>query len=239
MADVLGIELSDRSAVYYHEKSASVIAIATEEEIAALESRIGGEFGQVMPHIRITATLAELSTPLRRKIEGLSYVRLRSIAGDSWKDLEQLQLSTTSGQRAIARSRNDSSNISKLESSQSDSPLLEEGVNGTALELEPVIGPGAQKIDLAFRWLRRAAEAPMSLDVISTLAIADGSTVLAAQWPLRQDSNATRQLETTRTLVLVLSAEIVTEEGMLLREVYRDQLRKIRERNKGNSEGKR
>lgn len=230
-----GLELPEDSIAAFQSHPSAIIAFAPANDIDLLETLVGPTCVGPEFLVRLTGSLVEMTVPPHAKTKMLSYRRLQSLAGSSWKELEQIQVSTRSGRRALTRRVQGKVEVQDRESPTTDEskPLLAKGETGVAFEVEPVIGPDGRTIDLVtFRWARRVMRsmAPDDLEMSTSTIIEDGTTTVVGQWPAEPGANQGATSKRIRTLALIVTAELVTPEGVPIATAFAERLRQAREK---------
>jgi len=220
----LGIEIPPGGVALYQPRSSSFVAFAPNDQVELLESLFPDHWCLGPAHyIRVTGTLAEMRTPPRAKSHGLSYSRLRDLAGESWKEIEQIQVSTKNGHRALARKRIGGADSKKTEGEEAEYVLSKDEA-GALLEIEPVGGADYEKIDLSMIWQSRIVGSANAhdLNVTTSITFHDGTPIVVGQWPVQAD-----QSQNPRSLILVVTAEWMASEGIRFRDGMADEARKL------------
>jgi hypothetical protein len=231
-----GINLPKNGLALYRSYNSMLVCIGPAKDIEAIEA-LSMRCDSVPIDVRVTATLAEMHAPQRAKLQGLPYRRLRSIAEGSWKELEQTQIRTKSGQRAVTRKRQTKQGIETVERSddERDVPPLAQGETGVSLEVEPVSGIDGDIVDLSLVWLRRnsVSAMPQELESITSMSIRDGEPVVANLWPADSNFRPANGSQRMRTLVLVVTADLVSPEGTPAKLAIAKQIREFRKETVG------
>lgn len=238
-----GLELPENSFAAFQTDPSAIIALAPAADIDLLETLVTPCCGGPPTLVRLTGSLVEMTVPPHAKTKMLSYRRLRSLAGSSWKELEQIQISTKSGQRTTARKIQ-----GKVEAQDHESPMTEESKpllakeeTGTAIEVEPVVGPDGTTIDLStLRWARRVMRStiPDELEISTSTIIEDGTSKVVGQWPVEPGANQATS-KRIRILTLIVTAELVNTEGVPIATAFAEQLQRAREKALSSKPGKR
>lgn len=228
----LGLKLPEKSIAAFQTNPPALIALAPADDIDLLETLVTPTCGGPPIMVRLTSSLVEMTVPPHAKTKTLSYRRLRSLAGSSWKELEQIQVSTKSGQRAIARKIQGKVEAQDPESPtpEESKPLLAKGETGAAIEVDPVIGPDGRTVDLSFHWARRVTRSttPDDLEILTSTTVEDGTSVIVGQWPAELGANQGTS-KRIRILALIVTAELLNTEGVPVATAFTEQLRRARE----------
>ena len=158
-----GVKFSPRDEITA-DSSGNVVVWA--EKVATLDlvdAIFGGESGVPEPDLRVEVSLVEISTAKPPRLDGdVSYAALRKAAKGSWRILNQMELTTVSGQRSIAISK---IGVARKMPAKPDVPLgqwqatgdgpLPPNQRGVSLEVEPVAGPDGKTIDIHLNYQYR------------------------------------------------------------------------------------
>jgi hypothetical protein len=229
----LGIDLPEQSIAVWLTEPSAFFALAPAEAVSYMETLLIPTCYSEPAHIRFTGTLTAMTLPRHIKSKGITYRRLRNIAGTSWKEMERIELLTMSACRALARTSSGQTKIDhgRQPEDAETKPLLADGETGTAVEVEPIIGPDGVSIDLSMNWLHRAqtATAPAELELTSTLHIPDSEPIVAGVWPERAAVTPAAKNQ-VRVLALIITAEQVTSENIPLADAFARHVRDAQEK---------
>ncbi|MEO8350547.1 MAG: hypothetical protein ABI680_02380 [Chthoniobacteraceae bacterium] len=182
--------------------------------------------------VEVEATFAEFLTTRLSNLRGLSYDRMRALAGKSWRERESISLRTQSGQRAVGRSvngeRDDGSEPGDGQETDSRA-TIPMGQDGTILEYEPVIGPDGLTIDLNFVWKRVEGTGParQERETVTSITMTDGTSSVVNLWPVSATASAPGNAP-VRAQALVLHTRLVNAKGVPIRRAIADRLRTIK-----------
>lgn len=206
----MGLELPEGSIAEFNPTFSTLALIAPADDVEIL-SYMSGWCLTAPILVKVWATLVEFQVDRIAKYETLSYDRLRSVAGDTWREIEHLEQLTRTGMRGAARKRLDTKKEVRPDEEWEDGQL------GTSFEVEPVLGADGRTIDINYRWHRRIAvgEKFNELDSTSTVAIQSGKSVVVACWPKELGQGKAESKISVQALVL--SADVVNMKGELMR----------------------
>jgi len=233
LSKVAEVDFPPGAIAIYDERAFTLIVVAPEEIAQRTETFANFCGGGGPTQVRVVATLAEFETDRLSKTRDVPYDRLRSIAGNTWREVEQLTITSKSGQRAVARQRYGDEPREKRPPQELGewTPPLAPGESGAAIEVEPVIGPDGQTVDLNVVWHRRFGQGADAeqLEATTSTVVTSGVPAVVSLWPAGGKGRppANRPI---RSLALVLRAEILNAEGVPVREAFADASRRIREK---------
>jgi hypothetical protein len=231
LIEATGIEFPEGALAVYDE-AGSTLAMLAPDELITLVEMLGAPGGVVDYQVRVTAALAEFEIERPDKVRQLPYSRLRSVAGNSWRETEELTITSRSGQRAVARQRYGGEPRKERPPQELGNwtPPLAAGEAGVAIAVEPVVGADGRTIDLNCEWHRRLGKGENSeqFETTSTVKVVSGGTVVAAVWPAFGEGGAIKKGR-VRSLALILRADILNTNGVPIREAFIGGIEKVRE----------
>ncbi len=187
-----GVEFPPGSSAVYYETSHGIVVVAPAKTVEILESVIApmhplSDFYPV-PALRVEAKLVEFRVPRSLKVEQLEFSALENAAGDSWKEIQHINVVTQSGQRGYIISRTRGNAEAEEARGTSEAPNLANGEIGHVFEVEPVLRADAMHVDVNWRFVcqRRIGEKTARLEGASMQDLHDDATAIVALWPKEQ-----------------------------------------------------
>jgi hypothetical protein len=229
-----GIQIPPGGFAVYDITDGDLVCVAPAETVELIEEMFKPMMIKAPPQIRIEATLVSFQCESTARIRDLPYARLQSVAGKTWRDEENLTLTTSSGQRSAAfhRARDAAAKATALASPNGDLDFFHKRDQaGTALEIEPVITPDAG-VQLNYHFLRRFEETgrAQELDAQSQIIGDSESPLIANLWPQKLDAPGAGKSHLVQFYALVLRAEILTDDGVPMGQAVRENAQRVRQR---------
>lgn len=233
LAENIGVPLPAEAVALYHEETGSLVCIAPEKTMDLVESVfMGSSCGGAAIHVKLEATLATFEIPATTRIRGLRPDRVRSVAGNTWREIEYSMLLTRPGQRVIAlrREGEESQTLEVLPESGNWSRPLATDESGTSIEVELSVGPNGEMIDLNYAFLRHSGHGARAdrLETSGTIMLKDGTSAIVNLWPRTTVTDALGRNARLQQTALILRAQIVNMEGVPLREAFGARVRQMR-----------
>jgi hypothetical protein len=232
----VGVEFPKGAIAVFDENSQKILCAAPDSYIGLLDVALlstGCCFGPTQS--RVVATLVTFECGSSVKLQGLSYRRLKSVAGSTWHEVEQLTCTAQSGQQrsVIHRLSHELAPKVAADEKPKDAPAcLDEGELGALLAVEPVIGPDGRTVDMNYHFTRRFASGGLTdvLDATGMVTLTAGVPMIVESWPFKASQQIGTNTQRARVYALVLRIDIVNSDGVNVFESFALSAREQRER---------